>query len=617
MGIPTQDILQTESSFDPRSLIGSVLAERYVIEDLLGTGGMGAVYRATQLKIGRQVAIKIIIPSESVPKTLEDRFFREAQIMSGLSNGNIVQLYDFGESGPILFLVMELVEGELVSRLLSRGRLAPPLAREIAYQVAGGLIEAHSKGVVHRDLKPGNMLVGVGPDGRLRVKIFDFGIAYPRESEVKITKTGLMCGTPAYLAPEQIRGTDITEAADLYSLGICLFEMLTGKMPFSGATMQVMFKHVQEAPPSLVSLAGTDIPRDLSELVDLLLQKKPEDRPPSALHVRGLLEESIEQPLKFDPNAEAPLEPFLMRPIDLSRSPRIRKPPAPEKGEPPSPDVSEPFKHASDEVKGAWSAFLNASEQPISDSYDMVDPNVDNYSYTGPTGAFEPVQTPAPAEWNTTNDWKPADSMQETAADTQIDQGLEIELSSISTSMPKTSDYQAITQEPAAPETPEVQAKTPESTQKARPSFEAVEAPELQRPVRQHRTNASSDETVSTGNARLPRSAIFAMVGVLILVLIGSGLYWLQSTRFTPEEDTLTTEELKEYWEQQEEAERRAFERAAERNTERVPQQKPRTEPGDLKKKKAPARASEEEVIDLWEGQDKENSGGLEIERKR
>jgi len=613
MTTSTRDIFMSQSGFDPTLLENTVLDGRFKIEKMLGRGGMGAVYRARQIAIDRAVAIKIIIPSESIPKTLEERFFREARIMSGLSHANIVQLYDFGENDYLLYLVMELVEGELVLSLIQRGRLSAPLVREIAYQVASGLIEAHSKGVVHRDLKPGNMLISVGPDGRLRVKIFDFGIAYPRESDVKITKTGLMCGTPAYLAPEQIRGREITESADLYTLGVCLFEMLSGRMPFEGPTMQIMFKHVQESPPRLRDMGGLDVPDDLSDLVERLLAKAPAERPASALEVRQLLEPQLGTRLEFDPSAADPLGPHILR--SLSSDAVLPTPAqlitAADQPEPDPQPEHEPFEHASDEVKGAWAAFLSASDKPGAEAHDMVDPNVENFSYTGPTGEFAPADVAPAEEWTTTND-----SQGPEARETEIDHGHEIDLSSISNSMPTTDAYEAVSSRERPTDRPrqrvhqgaERQASAPTESTLSRPPMTATHPP------------SSSDGTLKTSGSRIPRKAILAVLALIMLVASGISFYFIQQSRFTPEEDTLSKEELEEYWQAREEAEKREFEEAAARREAEARKTRERearrARPGDLKKKPRP-REKDEEVIDLWDGQNDDPSNSVEIERKR
>ena len=227
-GLPGADDVQD----DP--LVGTVLDGRFRLDRLLGEGGMGRVYAGTQLSVEREVAIKLLRGEALAQRSVKERFLREAKVISGFSHPNIVRLIDFGEDTErrLPYLVMELVRGVSLAELTRRGRLALPLALEIAYQVCGALVQAHAAGIIHRDLKPDNLqLVPVVGD-TFQAKVLDFGIAFPRESNTRITATGMICGTAYYVAPEQARATEVDGRADLYALGIILYEMLSGHLPF-------------------------------------------------------------------------------------------------------------------------------------------------------------------------------------------------------------------------------------------------------------------------------------------------------------------------------------------------------------------------------------------------
>jgi serine/threonine-protein kinase len=278
---------------DDDPLVGQVVDQRFRLDKLMGAGGMGRVYAGTQLSVDREVAIKLL-RGEAVPDDqLKRRFIREARVISGFSHPNIVRLIDFGtdpERG-FPYLVMEMAGGVSLGRLLAEARLTPEFAVEIARQVCSGLVEAHNNNIVHRDLKPDNLHVIPVSDGSFRAKLLDFGIAFPQDATTQLTQTGMMCGTATYMAPEQARGRDVDGQADLYSLGIVLFEMLTGVLPFQGDSgFEIVMKHVEQSPPDLHQYVppGT-IPDDLVALVYDLLQKDARQRPAGADVVRSRL----------------------------------------------------------------------------------------------------------------------------------------------------------------------------------------------------------------------------------------------------------------------------------------------------------------------------------------
>jgi len=281
-----------DSDRDP--LIGDVIDGRFRLEELLGAGGMGRVYRGTQLSVDRDVAVKLL-RGEAVPdRNMHERFIREARVISGFNHPNIVRLIDFGndDDRESPYLVMELAGGVSLADLVRSGRLSVEFAVEIARQVCSGLLEAHSAGIVHRDLKPDNLHLIANSDGSFHVKILDFGIAFPQDSSKNLTGTGMMCGTAPYVSPEQARSEDLEGQADLYSLGVILFEMLSGVRPFQGESgFEIIMQQVNEPPPDLRQyLPPGEPPEKLVALVHELLEKEPRARPAGAGEARDRLE---------------------------------------------------------------------------------------------------------------------------------------------------------------------------------------------------------------------------------------------------------------------------------------------------------------------------------------
>ncbi|MGO4603831.1 Stk1 family PASTA domain-containing Ser/Thr kinase [Terrabacter sp. 2YAF2] len=254
------------------------IAQRYLLGERIAVGGMGEVYLATDERLGRQVAVKVLSPAFAESPDFVERFRREALTAAALSHPNIAQVYDYGVDGASHFIVMEYAEGwDLAHLIREHGRLTPSDAVRIAEQVCAALAVAHRAGVVHRDVKPGNVIVR--PDGT--VKVTDFGIARAL-GQASITDTGTVMGTAAYIAPEQARGETTTPASDLYSLGILLFQMLTGAVPFEGDTpVAVAIRHLDEPVP-LPSSRVADLPANLDEVVVRATAKAPADRYPDA-----------------------------------------------------------------------------------------------------------------------------------------------------------------------------------------------------------------------------------------------------------------------------------------------------------------------------------------------
>ncbi len=256
---------------------GSVVEGKWQFGEKLGRGGMGTVYVARDLELGREVAIKVLAPALCDDAELVQRFEREARMMARLEHPNLVPVYSVGRAGRVPFIVMKrLVGSTLAELLLARGRFPLGDALDVTRRVCAGLQYLHENGVVHRDIKPGNIFIG--PDGH--VTLLDLGVA--RDASTHVTRSGVTLGTPRYMAPEQIQGGAVDARADLYALTAVLFELITGRPVFSGATdYEVMQAHVSEAPPDLLGTGA--VPPELAVAVLKGLAKNPADRFHSAL----------------------------------------------------------------------------------------------------------------------------------------------------------------------------------------------------------------------------------------------------------------------------------------------------------------------------------------------
>ena len=276
------------SSGPAQDLVGQVIADRYHVVKKLGEGGMGQVYLAEHVKMGRRSAIKVMNPSMVHDPEAVARFNREAANASRITHSNVCAIYDFGETPDgLIYLAMEFVEGEPLTDLLARDRVLPVgRAASIFLQVADALQAAHDLGIVHRDLKPDNIMLTRARDGSDVVKVVDFGIAKAvgGDDSQKVTKTGLVVGTPEFMSPEQLSGDPLDGRSDVYSLALVLFKMLAGKLPFEGTTVQdTMVKRLTDEPASLAD-ARPDLrfPPGLQATLDAALARRPVDRYQSA-----------------------------------------------------------------------------------------------------------------------------------------------------------------------------------------------------------------------------------------------------------------------------------------------------------------------------------------------
>ena len=259
------------------TMIDQVFDGRYRVVRKLGTGGMANVYLAEDQELGRRVAIKILDERHAQDEQFVERFRREAKNAAGLSHPNIVSIYDRGEADGAYYIAMEYLEGRTLKELLvSRGPTPIRVAVDYTRQILGALAFAHRHGIVHRDIKPHNVIVA--PDGRL--KVTDFGIA--RSGTSQMTEAGSIIGTAQYLSPEQARGAPVDPSSDLYSVGIVLYEMLTGSVPFTGDTpLEIAMKHLSTVPEP-PSQARPEVPHDLDSIVLRALAKRPDERYSSA-----------------------------------------------------------------------------------------------------------------------------------------------------------------------------------------------------------------------------------------------------------------------------------------------------------------------------------------------
>jgi len=252
-----------------------VLAGRYEIDSVLGEGGMAKVFRGTDKVLGRTVAVKVLAPHFAKDQQFVARFRREAQAAAALNHPNVVSVYDTGSEDGIHWIVMEYVDGRTLKDVIrEEGRLLPERAVEIAQSVCMALASAHEKGLVHRDIKPGNIMLT--PSGE--TKVMDFGIARATAGADTLTQTAAVLGTAAYLSPEQAQGKPVDARSDIYAVGCVLFEMLTAHPPFEGESpVAIAYKHVRET-PTPPSRFNRDVPKELDAIVLKCLAKNPDNR---------------------------------------------------------------------------------------------------------------------------------------------------------------------------------------------------------------------------------------------------------------------------------------------------------------------------------------------------
>jgi serine/threonine protein kinase len=301
----------------------------YRVDDLIGRGGMSVVYLAEQLALGRKVALKLLSPELSEDEAFRQRFVRESRLAANLEHPNIIPVYEAGEVDGLLFIAMRYVEGsDLKALLIREGKL--PLARmiEIVSQAALALDAAHARGLVHRDVKPGNILVasGEGPEASEHVYLSDFGLTKRTDSKSRLTSTGQFVGTLDYVAPEQIQGKEVSSRTDLYSLACVAYECLTGSPPFErDSEVAVMYAHLQEPPPDVNALRS-DLPSAVGDAMKRALAKDPEERFESCRAFMRALKDAAGQPI----SGERPIPTLDETAPHPQADPPITVPPTPE-----------------------------------------------------------------------------------------------------------------------------------------------------------------------------------------------------------------------------------------------------------------------------------------------
>ncbi|HEY4183143.1 MAG TPA: serine/threonine-protein kinase [Kofleriaceae bacterium] len=286
---------------DTDPLIGTTLGTHYVIDAFLGEGAMARVYRAHHaLLTNKQFAVKVMLGDLAATLEMRLRFAAEADAASQLDHPNVVSVVDFGRSeGGLMYLVMELIAGHtLHDVIVAAGALPPRRALALARQICQGLAHAHERGLVHRDLKPENILVAGKPE---LARIADFGLAIPSDDErsTRLTAVGLAMGTPIYAAPEQTHNEPVDSRADLFAFGVTLFEMLSGKPPFSGGIIDVIRQNASDVMPPLIGRNGTPTPPAIETIVRKLMRRDPKDRYQDANEVMAALEAAQLMPSKI------------------------------------------------------------------------------------------------------------------------------------------------------------------------------------------------------------------------------------------------------------------------------------------------------------------------------
>ena len=304
-----------------RSLQERVLAaigDHYELEEEIGRGGMSVVYRARDRRLNRPVAVKVLPPELAYDPAIRARFTREAQTSARLAHAHIVPIYDVGERDGLAYFVMAVVDGGNLATLLAKQPRQPvEEVRRLLCEVSDALAYAHLRGVIHRDIKPDNILLD-GDTGR--VMVTDFGIARAIEAGTRLTVTGNAIGTPTYMSPEQAMGErEVDGRSDIYSLGVLAYQMLTGRVPFTAAnSMALLLKHVSEAPRPIAELRP-DTPKALSDAIDRALMKSPEDRWPTASAMRDALRASEPAGAPWRPEQREPVRYVSPRPASRRR----------------------------------------------------------------------------------------------------------------------------------------------------------------------------------------------------------------------------------------------------------------------------------------------------------
>ncbi len=295
--------------------VGAIVGGRYIIEEQIGKGGFGSVYAARHTGTGRLVAVKCLATARAQDDLSLRRFFREAQVTSGLTHPNTIRVFDFGQDDSgLLFLAMELLEGNTLKQELRLRRkdghfFTEAEALRIGIDVTRSLAEAHAAGLVHRDLKPDNIFLHRVEGDQPIVKVLDFGIVKYIDSNLTLGSDSGVPGTPAYMSPEQVSRAEIDARSDLYSLGVILYQLLAGKVPLRGdSVVQTLYMHVHSQPPALGEMSQTPVSPKFIDLIHRMLSKRKEERPQSAVQMREQLEQCLGGPM----SGESSIPPALL-----------------------------------------------------------------------------------------------------------------------------------------------------------------------------------------------------------------------------------------------------------------------------------------------------------------
>lgn len=299
--------MATETAAEEPNLLGQTLFGTYTITDKLGEGAMGAVYLARQGQTGQRIAIKLLTEEAQKDHETVQRFLREARVISMLNHPNVVRVFIFGETSTgVSYMAMEYVDGMPLENIVRRKALPHDRVVDIARQMLGAISEAHELGIMHRDLKPENVLLTEHRGRRDFVKILDFGIAKVQNANQKLTQSGVVYGTPAYMSPEQAQAFDIDARADLYSLGCMMYEMATGSLPFDAKTaLKILEMQAFRQPKPPTELADVD-PR-LEAIILKAMSKDPDDRFQTALEMLEAIDALDEPPEPDRPAADLPV----------------------------------------------------------------------------------------------------------------------------------------------------------------------------------------------------------------------------------------------------------------------------------------------------------------------
>ena len=313
----SRDDIEVSESLEER--VVAAIGHQYELGDEIGRGGMSVVYRARDIRLNRMVAVKVLPPELAFDQAVRVRFTREAQTSAQLSHPNIVPIYDVGERGAIAYFVMALITGENLGALLGQEpRLPIDDVRRIVREAADALNYAHHRGVIHRDIKPDNILLEADTG---RVMVTDFGIARAVEAGSRLTATGAAIGTPTYMSPEQAVGErEVDGRSDIYSLGVVAYQMLTGRVPFTGGnSMALLLKHVTERPRPIEELRP-ETPKAMREAIERALMKDREDRWPTAAALRDALAGDDAPLIAWRPEHREPVRYTSPRPDNWRRS---------------------------------------------------------------------------------------------------------------------------------------------------------------------------------------------------------------------------------------------------------------------------------------------------------